>query len=166
MTMAHSLRRLQPVFPHQPAGAVLGGANALETQPRPDLSVALAMERTFLDDPSNVFDQVLIAARSLRASSTRHTRRFRSGPVFVDGGTRNLLYPTDTLQAIDSTDGDRAGLTHRLDLRRAKGRPASRRWVFSWSSSFSMVNSPTFFLSRPICSSRTSALPVFPLSAT
>ena len=37
------------------------------------------------------------------------TRGSGTGPMFIDGRTRNLAYPTDTLQAIGSTDGDREG---------------------------------------------------------
>ncbi len=50
-----------------------------------------------------------------------------------------------------------AGLTHRLHLLPAKGRPASRRSIFSRRTSPSIVSSPTLALSRAFSSSRSSA---------
>ena len=61
------------------------------------------------------------------------------------------------LQAVGSARGGEAGLTHRLHLLPAKGRPASRRSIFSRRTSPSIVSSPTLALSRAFSSSRSSA---------
>jgi len=44
MGMVCSLRRLQAMLSHQPADMVLRGANTLESQPGPDLTVAIYCE--------------------------------------------------------------------------------------------------------------------------
>jgi transposase-like protein len=52
----------------------------------------------------------------------------------VDEETQRLKSLVADL-SIDPSRGDRSGAAHLFDLRQAKGRPASRRWIFSRSSS-------------------------------
>ena len=58
--MANPLRGLEAVLPHQPADALLGGPDALEAEPGPDLAVALAVEGRLGQDAADVADQLLI----------------------------------------------------------------------------------------------------------
>ena len=111
------------------------------------------MKGTFQQDRSNMLDQLFIRAGALRARSLRYKRTYPSFPLFIHTRTGPIPNPAGPLQAVNLSHGDRAGLAHLLDLRRAKGDPASRRAAFSRRSSLSIVSSPTFFLSLPICSS-------------
>ena len=80
-----------------------------------------------------------------------------SPPLRVDRGARQAPKGAHPLQAVGSARGGEAGLTHRLHLLPAKGRPASRRSIFSRRTSPSIVSSPTLALSRAFSSSRSSA---------
>ena len=71
-----------------------------------------------------------------------------SPPLRVDRGARQAPKGAHPLQAVGSARGGEAGLTHRLHLLPAKGRPASRRSIFSRRTSPSIVSSPTLALSR------------------
>src|SRR5512132_2759144 len=83
---------------------------------------------------------------------SRISRRTRPGELRTP--EKNIPAAGDPRQAIDAIDGGRDRSAHRLDLRRAKGAPASSRAIFSRNSSVSMVISPTFPFSRAISSSR------------
>src|SRR5512132_1599923 len=82
-------------------------------------------------------------------------------PVAIHGCPRHVPAAGDTHQAVHPIHGGRDRPAHRLDLRRAKGAPASRRAIFSRNSSVSMVISPTLPFSRTTSSSRSSLLRSF-----
>ena len=80
---------------------------------------------------------------------TRHLGRCRLPPC-VDAGASAVPHPADPLQAVRPTRGDRVGAPHRLDLRRAKGPPASSWSTFAYSNSFSISSSPILGLQPTI----------------
>ena len=75
------------------------------------------------------------------AAPTGPRRRHGVGDVVAcrraDARAGALPHPADPLHAIRPTRGDRVGALHRLDLRRAKGPPASNWSTFAYSSSVS-----------------------------
>jgi hypothetical protein len=58
--MADPLRGLEAMLPHQSPDPLLGGLNAQEAEPGPDLSVAFAVERRPGEGAPNVVEQFLI----------------------------------------------------------------------------------------------------------
>ena len=70
-------------------------------------------------------------------------------------------HAADPLHAIRPTGGDRLGATHRVDLRRAKGPPASSWSTFAYSNSVSISSSPILACSRRWSSSRASGARLF-----
>ena len=75
-----------------------------------------------------------------------------------------MPHPADPLQAVRPTRGDRVGAPHRLDLRRAKGPPASSWSTFAYSNSFSISSSPILACSRRSSSFRASGARLFRLA--
>jgi hypothetical protein len=67
MRPADPARRQQVVRPHQPQDAALGGANPGEAQPRPDLAVALTVERAIGQQLADRLDQRHVGQRPARA---------------------------------------------------------------------------------------------------
>src|SRR5512132_1786051 len=165
-TVVHSVRPLadpvrhqQTVLPHQPPHPSGRGADAGKAQSRPDLAVALAGEAALGDRLPDMLQQGGVVARSHRTGAA-----FRAGrclPVPIHGCPRNAPAAGDTHQAVHPIHGGRDRPAHRLDLRRAKGAPASRRAIFSRNSSVSIVISPTVPFSRVPSSSRSSRVRSF-----
>src|SRR5512133_2610328 len=153
-SLADPVRCQQVVLPHQPPHSSGRAADAGKAQTGPDLAVALAGETALGDRLLDVLQQGRVVARSHGAGPAfGHNRCL---PVAIHGRRRNIPAAGDPRQAIDAIDGGRDRLAHGLDLRRAKGAPASRRAIFSRNSSVSMVISPTFPFSRAISLSRSS----------
>src|SRR6188472_1318649 len=141
---------------HEPQDAAAAGADAGEAQPRPQLAVALAVERAVLQELPDLRHQVLVRHRAKRSRSLA-PHIVQVVAMAVDGRPRHAPDPRHPLQAINLVRGGRDLAAHRLDLRRAKGRAVSRRSILASSSSLAMVRSPTFSFRRPISSSRASA---------
>ena len=80
---ADPARRQQAVLPHQPQDAALGGADAGEAQPRPDLAMALAVERAGGQQLADRLDQRLVRHRPERPRPAPRARLGRTG----DGDT-------------------------------------------------------------------------------
>src|SRR5512132_2166284 len=155
-SLAEPVRRQKVVLPHQPAHPSGRAADAGKAHTGPDLAVALAGETALGDRLPDVLQQGGVVARTHGARPAfGHDRCL---PVAIHGCPRNIPAAGDPRQAIDAIDGGRDRLAHGLDLRRAKGAPASRRAIFSRNSSVSMVISPTLLFSRTISSSRSSLL--------
>jgi len=70
MRLADPAWRQQVVRTHQPQDAALGGADAGKAQPRPDLAVALAVERARGQQLADRLDQRLVGHRPDRAWPT------------------------------------------------------------------------------------------------
>src|SRR4051794_8861847 len=150
-----ALRCQQAVRPHEPQDAASAGADVGEAQPGPELAVALAVEGAVPQERPDRLDQGLVRHRADRPRPP--TLALVRAAVAVDGRPRDAPEPRDPLQAVGPVRGGRDLAAHRLDLRRAKGRPASSRPILAPSSSFAIVSSPTFSFRRPISASRASA---------
>src|SRR4051794_25667557 len=122
---------------------------------RHQLAVALAMEGALGQQLPDLPHQVLVRHRAGRPGSPAFAGL--GVTVAVHGRPRDAPVPRHPLQAVGPGRGGRDLPAHRLDLPRAKGRPASRCPILAPSSSFAIVSSPTFSFRRPISSSRASA---------
>ena len=126
-------RRQQAVLAHQTEHASLGGADAGEAQPRPDLAMTLAVEKKLAASSSRI--------ASTSASSGIGPTRPRPAPAGVARRTSGDIDRASP--AIYPRPGSPAGCrrqrfaegealaAHRLDLRRAKGQPGlqgARSW--------------------------------------
>src|SRR5262245_6973782 len=155
--MADPLWGLEAMPPHQPADRLLGGPDALEAEPGPDLAVTLAMERRLGQDAPDVADQLLVRAGTEWAALLG-LRPFREGdgppmPLEVERRAGQVPDAADAGQPVALSGGGGDGLADRLGLLGTKGWSARQRWS---SSSLSLVSSPTLALSRAISSTRSS----------
>src|SRR3954469_18974145 len=141
--------REQVVRAHEPQHATLGCAKACHAQPGPDLAVTLAVKGAGAQDGTDRLQQGRIRHRPNR---TRSPRRFgpRGGKMAVDGGARRAPDPAHAGQAIGPAACGRDGPAHRRDLRRAKGRLASRAAILASNSSRSSSISPSLAFSRSV----------------
>src|SRR4051794_5696979 len=149
-----TLVRQQAVLAREPQDAA-AGANPREAQPRPQLTIALTVEGAVLQQLPDLPDQGRVRHRAERPRPPP-LAAIRAA-VAVDGRPRDAPQARDPLDPVRLGGGGRDLPAHRLDLLRAKGRPASRRPILAPSSSFAMVSSPTFSFRRPISASRASA---------
>ena len=159
---AHPVGGLKPRLPHQATHPLLAGADAREAHASP---TPCGSPRHGRESPPGTCpmpaEEFRIGARAHRAALIGRGA-FMNGdrlspPLRVDRGARQAQRAAHPLQAVGSARGGEAGLTHRLHLLPAKGRPASRRSIFSRRTSPSIVSSPTLALSRAFSSSRSSA---------
>ena len=161
---AHAVRGLEVVLPHQPAHPFLRRADPRDPEFRPGLPIPFAMKGRRFEHPANVADQDVVWGRADRpAAPTRHLGRCRLPPR-VDAGASAVPHPADPLQAVRPTRGDRVGASHRLDLHRAKGPPASSWSTFAYSNSVSISSSPILACSRRLSSFRASGARLFRLA--
>ena len=123
--VAHAVWGLQIVLPHQPSHPLLRGADPRDPQLRPGFPVPFAMKRRGLEQAANVADQDGVRGGADRpAATTRRRRQDRLTPR-IHARASAVPHAADPLHAVRPTGGDRLGATHRVDLRRAKGTPAS-----------------------------------------
>src|SRR5215208_5005994 len=143
--------RKQIVLTHEPQHPALGCANARHAQPGPDFPVPLAVKGAGSQDRADCLHQGRIRHRPDRA---RTPGRFGpgGGEMAIDRGPRRTPDPADAGQAIGLAAGGRDGPAHRRDLRRAKGRLASRAAILASSNSRSSSISPSLALSRSVSS--------------
>src|SRR5215207_3492366 len=141
----------QVVLAHEPQHPALGCANARHAQPGPDLPVALAVNGAGGQDRADRVNQGRIRHRP---NWTGTPGRFGpgGGEMAVDGGPRRTPDPAHAGQAIGLAAGGRDGPAHGRDLRRAKGRLASRAAILASNSSRSSSISPSLALSRSVSS--------------
>ena len=150
----------QPRLAHQPQHPALRSTHAGQAQPRPGLAVALAEERRVGEHRADPLGQRRVRPGLLRPALRRRLHGTAgSRPSLVDRRAGNLPELADAGRAVAACCGGRAGPAHRLDLRRAKGSPASAVRARSSSSSLPIVIAPTLACSRRISSSRSSAGP-------
>ena len=116
------------------------------------------------EDPADVADQDVVRGGPDRPAPPARRRGRRRLPPRVDARAGALPHPADPLHAIRPTRGDRVGALHRLDLRRAKGPPASNWSTFAYSSSVSISSSPILACSRRLASSLASGARLFRLA--
>src|SRR3954447_20457155 len=121
------------------------------TQSRPDLAVPLAMERASGKHAPDRRRQRLIRHCTERPAPLRCRRRGAEMAIHARAG--ELPHPADRGQAVRFAGDRRHGAAHGLRLRRTKGRPASRRAIFSFSRSRSISAAPSLAFSRSLSSS-------------
>ena len=149
---APTVRGEQTMGAHQTPGACGRGSDARQAQPCPGLAIALAGEPRPVDRSLDMHDQGGVIAGADGAGPAFGHRR-RVAPA-IERRPGNLPAAGNESQAIGPPHGGRVRLAHRLDRRRAKGEPPSRRLIFSYSSSFSIIISPTLPCRRRISPSR------------
>src|SRR5215211_3074731 len=155
IVVARTPRRADPrgceqvVLAHEPQHPALGCANARHAQPGPDFPVPLAVKGAGGQDRMDRVHQGRIRHRPNRA---RTPGRFGpgGGEMAVDGGPRRTPDPADAGQTIGLAAGGRDGPAHGRDLRRAKGRLASKAAILASSNSRSSSISPSLALSRSL----------------
>ena len=131
---AHAGRRREAILAHQAAHPLPRGAQALVTQPRPDLPIALAVEGTVRENLPDGFDQRGVGHQPLRPRPAPwHGRHGSRAPAPIDPGPGNAPDTTDPGDTVAAARGDRDDGAHRFDLRAAKGPPppASSRSIFA-----------------------------------
>src|SRR3954466_1961854 len=150
--------REQAVLAHEAVDPPGRGADPGMAQPGPDLAVALAVQARAEDLGADVLEQRGVGAGPHRTAAGRAGRRRGTGrrATAVDRGTGEVPDAGDPSQAVAPTRDRRDGPAHRLNLRRAKGRPPSRAAIFCSSSSLAMVTSPSLAFKRSSSSSRLS----------
>src|SRR4051812_46263927 len=143
--------REQVVRAHEPQHATLGCAKACHAQPGPDLAVTLTVKGAGGQNRADRVHQGRIRHRPNRA---RTPGRFgpRGGEMPIDAGPRRTPDPAHAGQAIGLAAGGRDGPAHGRDLRRAKGRWASRAAILASSNSRSSSISPSFAFRRSVSS--------------
>src|SRR3954470_10211339 len=143
--------REQVVRAHAPQDATLGRANARHAQPGPDLAVTLAVKRAGGQDGTDRLDQRGIRHRPDRARTPGQLGP-GGGEMPVDAAPRGAPDPAHAGQTIGPAACGRDGPAHGRDLRRAKGRLASRAAILASSSSRSSSISPSFAFRRSVSS--------------
>src|SRR3954464_7882200 len=143
--------REQVVRAHEPQHATLGCPKACHAQPGPDLPVTLTVKGAGGQNRADRLQQGCIRHRPNRAWTPG---RFgpRGGEMAVDGGARGAPDPAHAGQAIGPAACGRDGPAHRRDLRRAKGRLASRAAILASSNSRSSSIAPSFAFRRSVSS--------------
>ena len=132
-----------------------------DPQLRPGFSVALTMKRRGFEHPAKVGHQDVVRGSADRPAATTPCRRPCRLPPRIHTGAGAVPHAADPLHARRPTGGDRLGATHRVDLRRAKGPPASSWSTFAYSHSVSISSSPSLACSRRGSSSRASGARLF-----
>ena len=122
--LADPVRRQEAVLSPRASHPSGRAADTGEAQSRPDVAIALAGEAALGDGLLDVLRQSGVVAGSHGARAAfGHDRCLL---VAIHGCPRNIPAAGDPRQAIDAIHGGRDRPAHRLDLRRAKGVPASR----------------------------------------
>src|SRR5437899_7424332 len=124
-------------------------------QASPDLAIALSREYRFGEELANFHQQILIGA-PLRA-----TRLWLPQPLLplasgIEAGSRQLPDRGHSRHTIRLITGRRKCAAHAFDFHDTKGRPFSRRAIFSRNSSFSTLTVATTDFNRRRSSSSTS----------
>ena len=114
--------RLQTMLARQAQDAALGGADAGEAQPCPDLPVALTVERALGQQLADRLDQRLVGHRPERARPAPRAW-FVASAMTIQRGPRCAPDPGHPQDPVRPVGGGRDLAAHGLDLRRAKGRP-------------------------------------------
>src|SRR5713226_8665810 len=93
--------------------------------------MAFAIKRRGRQDLADLSGQCLVAALRLRSTPPQHSLGLRGdAELIVKAGTRHLPFPRYAHHAVESSREGRSGAAHGFDLRQAKGRAASMRWIF------------------------------------
>ena len=110
--VAHAVRGLEVVLPHQPAHPLLGRADSHDPQLRPGFPVPFAMKRRRLEHAANMADQDVVRGGADRPAPARGRRRL---PPRIHAGAGAVPHAADPLHAVRPTAW------------RSSGRPSSPR---------------------------------------
>src|SRR3954447_11961391 len=141
--------REQIVLAHEPQHPTLGRANARHAQPGPDLPVTLAVKGAGSQDGTDRLDQGCIRHRPNRARTPGQLGP-GGGEMPIHAGPRGAPDPAHAGQTIGPAACGRDGPAHGRDLRRAKGRLASRAAILASSNSRSSSIAPSFAFRRSV----------------
>src|SRR5215470_9039994 len=106
------------------------------------------------------FVRMDLRTTSLRFSWLQHTM-----PGGIEAGSRQVPDGSHPRHTIPLITGRRNGAAHGFDFQKAKGRPSSRRAIFSRSNSFSTLMLATADFKRRFSSSSTSTSRVFKMDS-
>ena len=148
-------------FRHTAHGCITRSPPTTDVGPGKGTSDIIATweRRRILTAPSTPLS-ISLGPRRWPAATTPRRRPCRLPPR-IHTGAGAVPHAADPLHAIRPMGGDRLGATHRVDLRRAKGPPASRWSTFAYSNSVSISSSPILARSRRWSSSRASGARLF-----
>ena len=119
------------------------------------------MKRRRFEHPADVAHQDIVRGRADGPAAMPARAVPRCLPPRIDTRPRPCPHAADALHTIRPTGGDRLGATRCVDLRRAKGRPASSWSTFAYSNSVSIRSSPILACSRRWSSSTASVARLF-----
>src|SRR6476661_8688608 len=108
---ARALMRQQAMLAHEPQDAAAAGADAGQAQPRPQLAVALAVERAVLHELPDRPHQLFVRHRTERPRSPT-LAGLRLLAMAVDGCPRHVPDSGHPLQAVDLAPGGRDPPAH------------------------------------------------------
>ena len=94
--VAHAVRGLEVVLPHQPAHPLLGRADSLDPKLRPGFPVPFAMKRRRLEHAANMADQDVVRGGADRPAPARGRRRL---PPRIHAGAGAVPHAADPLHA-------------------------------------------------------------------
>src|SRR4051794_6304899 len=157
-------RREQLVFPQQLQYSILRGPDALMPKPGPNLAIALAVEHSFIQKLANGANQFGVG-KNPRAALLRFPRMSLAMPGGIEAGTCQIPQPHYARHTIGLFAGRRNSTAHGFDFQNAKGRPFSRRVIFSRSNSLSTQTPATTDFKRLTSSSSASFSRLFSMAS-
>src|ERR1700759_167597 len=148
------------IFPEQPQNPLLRGADTFVSQASPNLAVAFSGKYWRIQRLANLCHQVLIAENPW-TSLVRFPWMLLTVASGVKTKARQAQDFHPSCHPIRLIAGRRDGAAHALDLQGAKGRPSSRRAIFSRNNSFSTLTLATTDFKRRFSSSSASISRLF-----
>src|ERR1700761_9040481 len=148
------------IFSEQPQNPLLRGADAFVSQASPNLAVAFSGKYWRIQKLANFCHQVLIAENP-GTSLVRFPWMLLTVASGVKTRARQAPDCHHSCHPIRLIAGRRDGAAHALDLQSAKGRPSSRRAIFSRNNSFSTLMLATTDFKRRFSSSSASISRLF-----
>src|SRR5947209_6247072 len=133
-------------------------------KPGPDLAIALATEHGCIQKLANGSEQLSVG-KNLRAALLRFPRMPLAMPGSIEAGACQVPQPHYARHTIGLFAGRRNSVAHGFDLQNAKGRPFSRRVIFSRSSSLSTQTPATTDFKRLTSSSCASFSRLFSMAS-
>src|SRR5947209_39914 len=133
-------------------------------KPGPDLAIALATEHGCIQKLANGSEQLSVG-KNLRAALLRFPRMPLAMPGSIEAGACQVPQPHYARHTIGLFAGRRNSVAHGFDLQNAKGRPFSRRAIFSRSSSLSTQTPATTDFKRLTASSSASFSRLFSMAS-
>ena len=129
--VAHAVRGLEVVLPHQPTHPFQRGADPRDPELRPGFPVPFAVKGRGFEQSADVAGQHVVRGGADRPTppTRRPGRPVACRRAYTLDTVARCHTTADPLHALRPPRGDRAGVLHRLDLRRAKGPPTS-----NWST--------------------------------